>query len=88
LYVNSDQIRRKKKSPGNLPDFTGYIVTDNKLGFIGIAGSIEDISNNPLLHVNHEGRNFMIPLHEDIIESIDDEEQSIIINAPEGLFDL
>ena len=61
---------------------------DKKLGFIGIAGEIEDIANNPLLHVTHEGKEFLIPVHEDIILEINDRDKVIFIDAPDGLFEL
>lgn len=87
VYADQGQIRRKRSS-GEPADFSGYKVTDTNLGYIGIAGEITDISNNPLLNVEHNGKIFLVPLHEDIILEINEVEKQITINAPEGLFDL
>ncbi|HLO59419.1 MAG TPA: hypothetical protein VK179_11805 [Bacteroidales bacterium] len=88
VYVRSDQIRRKRKPVSELPDLNGYKVNDEEKGFIGIAGEIEDISNNPLLNVTSGDKNYLIPLHQDIILEINDENRIIRIKAPEGLFEL
>ena len=88
VYILKDQVKRKRKSVTGLPQLSGYKVNDLHLGFIGIAGEIADITNNPLLQVCHEGREFLIPVHEDIILEINDKEKVIVVDAPEGLFEL
>ena len=44
-----------------------------------------DIPNNPCIEVETENGAVMIPLHEDLILSIDPEYQEIIMQIPEGL---
>lgn len=88
VYILKDQVKRKRKPIKELTSLTGYKVIDASIGFIGIAGEIADITNNPLLQVKNEYRDFLIPLHEDIILEINDKEKEIRIDAPEGLFDL
>lgn len=83
-----DTVRRKTKSNKALPDISGYKVTDISMGFVGFAVEIAAISNNPLLRVMHEDREYLIPAHEDIILEINDKEKYISIDAPEGLFEL
>lgn len=88
VYVDANQIKKKKKSPDEFPDLKGYRVIDDKLGFVGIAGELEEITNNPLLRVMHEGKEYLIPVHEDIILEIDDQIREVRIIAPQGLFEL
>jgi 16S rRNA processing protein RimM len=88
VYMHKDQVKQKRKLTAELPSLSGYKVTDKRLGFVGIAGEIADIANNPLLQVKHENREFLIPIHEDIILEINDKEKEIRIDAPEGLFEL
>jgi 16S rRNA processing protein RimM len=87
VYIDINQVVRKKYAAEGIP-LKGYKVTDVKQGYIGIAGEVEDIVNNPLLHVTHDGREFLIPVHEDIIIEVNDKDREITIAAPEGLFDL
>jgi 16S rRNA processing protein RimM len=91
LYVYvliNDKVKRKKRYDKTSPSISGYKVTDIRMGFVGIAGEIAEIANNPLLQVMHEGKEFLVPVHEDIILEVNDMKKEIRIDAPEGLFDL
>jgi len=88
IYVLKEKVRQKRKSTEALPSFSGFKVIDKQLGFVGIAGEISDIANNPLLLVNQGNKEFLIPLHKDIILEIKNKDREIRINAPEGLFEL
>jgi len=88
VYVSPAQVKSKRESSGEFQELTGYQVFDSKLGFVGIAGEIADIANNPLLKVTREGKEFLIPIHEDIILEVNDKVKEIKIDAPEGLFEL
>ncbi len=58
------------------------------LGFIGFAEEVLDMKNNPLLSVINGDKEFLVPVHEDILLEVNDKEKIIRIDAPEGLFDL
>lgn len=88
VYIPEQKVRVRKKNRDELPSLTGFSVTDTRLGIVGTAGEINPIVNNPLLSVFSEGREFLIPVHPDIILEINRKKKEIRINAPEGLFDL
>jgi len=88
VYVMKGQVRRRGSKTEGLPELQGYSVVDDRAGFVGYAGRVTLASVNPLLVVEHEGREFLVPYHEDIIRAVDHDEKVIRINAPEGLFDL
>jgi 16S rRNA processing protein RimM len=88
VYLLPDQLKRQKRSLQEMPSLSGYRVKDKRLGFIGIAGEIADIANNPLLQVRFEDREFLVPVHESIILEVNDKKKIILIDAPEGLFEL
>jgi 16S rRNA processing protein RimM len=88
VYIAKDQIKRKKHAMQALVDLSGYRVTDIKTGFTGIAGKITGTAMNPLLVVKHENTEHLVPFHEDIIRSVDHHTREILVDAPEGLFEL
>ncbi|MBN1790118.1 MAG: hypothetical protein JW830_06465 [Bacteroidales bacterium] len=88
VYVLASQIKRKRKMLSGIPQLSGYRVKDLHTGFTGTAGEITGMASNPLLQVYHEGHEYLVPVHEDIILEINDKERMIVIEAPEGLFDL
>ena len=52
---------------------------------VGEITDFIDIPNNPCIEVETENGAVMLPLHEDLILSIDPEYQEIIMRIPEGL---
>ncbi len=63
---------------GPVTDETGFIEVGEISDFI-------DILNNPCLEVETENGAVMIPLHEDLIISVDPEYQELIMQIPAGL---
>ena len=62
-------------------------VGDDEMSLIEVGEITEfyDIPNNPCIEVETENGAVMIPLHEDLILSIDPEYQEIIMQIPAGL---
>ena len=58
---------------------------DMELIEVGEITDFIDIPNNPCIEVETENGAVMIPLHEDLVLSIDPEYQEIIMQIPEGL---
>ncbi|MBN2813808.1 MAG: hypothetical protein JXQ80_07000 [Bacteroidales bacterium] len=88
VYITARHPGKQKKAGINRIPVKGYRVMDARLGYVGLAGSMVGVAANPLLEVEHNGREYLVPLHDDIILAIDDSKGEIHINAPDGLFDL
>jgi ribosomal 30S subunit maturation factor RimM len=75
------------------PEVPDQIGDDNPVGDVMSSNFYEvgeitdfiDIPNNPCIEVETENGAVMLPLHEDLILSIDPEYQEIIMRIPEGL---
>ena len=52
---------------------------------VELVGNEKSIPNNPCIEVETESGAVMIPLHEDLILSVDPEYQEIIMQIPAGL---
>ncbi|MBR2063775.1 MAG: hypothetical protein IJ971_03660 [Bacteroidales bacterium] len=70
-------------TPGETPDQVGD--DDIELYEVGEITDFIDIPNNPCIEVETENGAVMIPLHEDLILSVDPEYQEIIMQIPAGL---
>lgn len=67
------------------PDFTGWTILDRG-SKIGTCTGIEPIPGNPCLYVKlADGREPLIPLHEDFVAGIDETSRTLSLNLPEGL---
>ena len=68
------------------PDFTGWTILDRGTR-IGTCTGIEPIPGNPCLYVKlADGREPLIPLHEDFVAGIDEASRTLSLNLPEGLY--
>ena len=80
----SDSPATQSNSPVTLRDSEGS-PQDIELIEVGEITDFIDIPNNPCIEVETENGAVMIPLHEDLILSVDPEYQEIIMQIPEGL---
>ena len=69
-------------------DWVGYEVIDGAFGVIGVVNSVSDNGHQTLLSIEHKNKEVLLPLVEDFIEKIDEENKKLFFNAPEGLIDL
>ena len=80
----SDSPATQSNSPVTLSDSEGS-PQDIELIEVGEITDFIDIPNNPCIEAETENGAVMIPLHEDLILSVDPEYQEIIMQIPEGL---
>lgn len=70
-------------------DLEGYAVVDVRAGKVGVVESIDDSTENELLVVRTDGGDeVMIPFTDDLLITIDDDKQEIVMELPDGLLDL
>ncbi len=82
LFVEVDGIEEEN----SIIDWSVY---DKQGALIGKVISIEDIPSNPCICVqNPSGKEFILPLHDDLILDINEDNQSISLIIPEGCLDL
>ena len=87
-----DQVEHDEDDDGHDVDEVGHDEDEDVIA--GLTGNLIevgeitdfiDIPNNPCIEVETENGAVMIPLHEDLILSVDPEYQEIIMQIPEGL---
>ena len=71
-----------------LPDYQNYLVIDEQMGELGKVGGVIDMGEYDLVEINYRGREIMIPLHDESVIAIDDEEHVIHVKLPEGMLDI
>lgn len=66
----------------------GFKVIDEEKGDIGVCRDFIDISHHPIMQIDHEGTEILIPAIDEIFKNVDRENKQIHIVAPEGLIDV
>ena len=93
VYIEEDNLPEMSLEEDGYAALIGWMVLtpedasdmDSDLYEIGEITDFIDIPNNPCIEVETENGAVMIPLHEDLILSIDPEYQEIIMQIPAGL---
>ena len=93
VYVDDSQVPEMSLEEDGYAALVGWMVLtvegelseDSDLFEVGEITDFMDIPNNPCLEVETENGAVIIPLHEDLILSIDPENQVIIMQIPAGL---
>lgn len=66
----------------------GCELTDRTTGRRGTVTAFYDYPGNPLLGVEFDGRETLVPAADDLIETVDMRKRTLVAELPEGLFDL
>jgi 16S rRNA processing protein RimM len=66
----------------------GWIADDVQYGEIGRITDILESGNQHLFSITKEGKEILIPVHDDFIDRVDRIEKRITFNTPEGLISL
>ena len=67
---------------------TGYELHTADQGKIGAILEILEFPQQEMARLEIEAKDILIPLHEDFIQSINEEQKLVIMDLPEGLLDL
>ena len=94
VYVDDSQIPEMSLEEDGFAALVGWMLLtpaddltddDMELYEVGEITDFIDIPNNPCIEVETENGAVMIPLHEDLILSVDPENRELIMEVPEGL---
>lgn len=83
VFIDAALVEKEEES-----EWLGFEVIDKQYGSLGIITSSSDNGSQELINLSYKGKEVILPLVDDFIESIDEETQKLYFNAPEGLIDL
>ena len=69
-------------------EVVGYQVEDAVKGNIGIIQQVIDLPSNPLLQIDYDGKEILIPIFDGLVQKVNRKKKILSITAPEGLIDL
>ena len=69
-------------------EIIGFKLIDAEKGEIGAISDVLEYPTQAVIQVMKDGKEILIPIHDDIIQKIDKEAKILNINAPEGLIDM
>lgn len=69
-------------------EIPGFEVIDEVHGTIGIVIQIIDLPSNPLLQIDKEGIEILVPLQKETVQKVDRDNKHLHIQSPPGLIEL
>ena len=93
-FVQTDlylPLSRLPKLSGNrfyFHEVIGFKVVDEKLGEIGTCKGFMELTNNPLMQVDHDGTEILIPASSEFVTNVDRDNGILHVTTPEGLVEL
>ena len=90
LYIEKDQLPENYLEPSDDLEYgflEGFILIDERIGLIGPILDIEAYPQQEMAIVNHREKEWLIPLHEDLVISIDHDNRQLVMQLPEGLLE-
>ena len=88
VYLPLNQLPKLDDDQFYFHEIIGFKVIDYVLGPIGIITGVNDASSQVLLEVEHNDRQILIPLVDELIQQLDKQQKQIYLYIPEGLLDL
>ena len=88
LYLPLDLLPELSGNQFYYHEVIGFNVNDQNHGPIGTISGINEQTAQALFEIDHDGKQILIPIHDEIVKNIDRVNKVITIEAPEGLIDL
>ncbi len=87
IFADPDDIKERESTDEGLTvdDLIGWTLLDDDGDAVGGITDYEDIPGNTCIYVETKKGQAMIPLHEDLILSVDENSKTISLAIPEGL---
>lgn len=88
VMILPEELPDQDRIRGEIRSMTGFDIIDATAGHIGQLTGLLDFPGNPLLQVDHNKKEVLIPLNEEMVTGTDLKKREIYVNLPEGLLDL
>ena len=88
VYLTRDCIDSDLVEDLSPTAWINFKIIDTNYGLIGSVLDFDNIPKNPLLIIERNGKELMIPLNGNLISSVDIEKKEILTDLPEGYLDL
>lgn len=66
----------------------GYFIIDKTAGEIGEILEVIEMLHQDLARVKYQDREVLIPIHEDLVDEVDETGKKIFMDLPEGFFEV
>jgi len=88
LYLPLDLLPELSGNKFYYHEIVGFKAEDVNFGPLGTITGVNDTTSQHLFEIDHNGKEVLIPVNDDIIINVDRGTRTILLEAPEGLIEL
>ena len=88
VYLPLDLLPEKDGNDFYSHEVVDFLVIDEEKGELGKVQEIIEYPTQSLIQIVINGKEVLIPIHDDIIQDVNRKEKKIYIKAPNGLIDM
>ena len=88
LYLPLTALPKLSGNKFYFHEVIGFKIIDENFGPVGTIVSINDTTAQALFEIEHNGKEILIPINDEIITKVDREQKTITVKAPDGLIEL
>ena len=88
LYLPLEMLPELSGNNFYFHEVIGFLVEDINFGKVGTIKAINDSSAQPVMEIDADGVELMIPVVDEFIKKVDRAQKKIVVETPEGLIDL
>ena len=88
LYLPLDSLPILSGNKFYYHEIVGFKAVDINFGPLGTITGVNDATAQHLFVIDHNGKEVLIPVNDDIIKNVDRSTRTISLEAPEGLIEL
>lgn len=88
IYLPLNKMPERNADDFTYNDLKGYTVTDENHGQLGVILEVNEYPQQFVATVFYQEKEILFPLNDDMIVEIDEDDQTLLVNLPEGLLDL
>jgi 16S rRNA processing protein RimM len=88
LFLPMSFLPKLKENQFYYHEIIGYQVEDQQLGLLGTVKEVVSLGAQEVLVMNHQNREVLIPLTDEIIPKVNKKEKIVYSNLPDGLLEI
>ena len=88
IYLPLAKMPDRSEDDFHYNDLKGFMVTDETIGELGIITEVNEYPQQFVATISYKDKEVMFPLNEDMIIEIDEDEETLLVDLPDGLLDI
>ena len=88
VFLPNEMLPELDENDFYFKEIIGFTLIDEAKGAVGKISDVLEYPTQAVIQVMRDGKEILIPIHDDIIQKVNKKSKTLNIKAPEGLIDM